>query len=170
MRYFLMGYMGSGKSAIGKALARRLALPFLDLDELIEKQEGLTISEYFARHGEPAFRKVEHEALKAALIQEDFVMALGGGTPCQPDNLTLIRANGTSIYLKVPVDMLYGRLKQIRAHRPLLAHLSDGELRPFIERQLEEREAFYLKADLVADEKDLNAKKIEDLIRSNPIS
>ena len=120
----LAGFMGSGKTTIGALLARQLAWRFVDLDDLIEAAAGLRIPEFFARHGEPAFRQLEHEQLRAALgraieLKEATVIALGGGTYAQPANLEMLRAAGAPvIWLDCPIDLLFARCATMTS-RPL---------------------------------------------------
>ncbi len=146
---FLLGFMGSGKTYLGERLAERLGWPFFDLDRLLEAGEGKTITTIFAEKGEAAFRDLEREYLHTLGNQAPAVVATGGGTPCFFDNMNWMKAHGMTIYLKAPVEMLYERLHRERAGRPLLAGLSDGELRDFIEKKLGEREEWYRRAEMV---------------------
>ncbi|CDF78598.1 shikimate kinase I [Formosa agariphila KMM 3901] len=153
MNLILIGYMGSGKSTLGKKLAKTLNHSFIDLDDYIEEKEQLSISELFKVRGEIYFRKKEHEYLKEILEeQSDVVLALGGGTPCYANNMELIAADksSTSIYFKAGINELVGRLKHERAKRPLLSRFnSDEELIEFIGKHLFERAAYYNQADIV---------------------
>src|SRR5690625_4226660 len=113
MMIVLSGYMGSGKSVIGKELARKLNYSFVDLDEEIEKNQGMKIPEIFSSKGEIYFRKIEIEVLKSCLkLEENTILALGGGTPCYGHNLEMIKKNPdtTLIYLKVDLKTLTARL------------------------------------------------------------
>ena len=106
----LIGFMGSGKSTLGRALSKRLGLRFIDLDERIEQQEGLKVSDIFSEHGEKGFRKVEREVLLECLSEESsMVLACGGGTPCQPGLLEALLAWGEVVFLDVPFDVLQKR-------------------------------------------------------------
>jgi len=142
-KIYLVGMMGVGKSHWAAKLARKLGLPHLDLDEVIEKEQGCTISEIFARKGEPGFRQIESETLKNCSQTGDFVMATGGGAPCQPGNMDYMNQMGITIWLDEPVGIITGRLKQGRDQRPLVAQLADHELRAYIEQKLAERAPFY---------------------------
>ena len=138
MKYFIVGYMASGKSTFGKELAKDKGLPFLDLDECVESREGRSISEIFAKEGEEYFRKREREILHEICNEADeFVLATGGGTPCFFDNMD---------YLNTSPLVIVDRLKRQRADRPLLAMYSDDELEFFVREHLESRLSFYLKA------------------------
>ena len=153
MNLILIGYMGSGKSTLGRKLAKTLNYPFIDLDNYIEEKEELSILELFKTKGEIYFRKKEHEYLKDILEQQkDVVIALGGGTPCYANNMELIKEDltATSIYFKAGIKELVGRLKHERAKRPLLDRFTtDDELAEFIGKHLFERAFYYNQADIV---------------------
>ncbi|MEP5253684.1 MULTISPECIES: shikimate kinase [Winogradskyella] len=155
----LIGYMGSGKSTIGKALAKSLSYRFLDLDDYISEQESASVSEIFKTKGEIYFRKKEMTHLKAILnAEEDTVLALGGGTPCYGNNMSIITEsdNVKSFYLKLSIPNLVTRLSKEKDHRPLISHLQTKEdLTEFIGKHLFERSAYYSEADhvLVTDHK-----------------
>ena len=149
---FLLGYMGCGKSTIGKSLAQKLNVSFIDLDQMIENQENKSISSVFSEKGELYFRKLERQFLQGLIAQESpAVISLGGGTPCYFDNMeTLVTAKHYSVYLKASIPTLVQRLKLEKAQRPMIAHLpDDAALTEFIGKHLFERNAFYQKAKLV---------------------
>lgn len=147
MKYFIVGYMASGKSTFGKELAKDKGLPFLDLDECVESREGRSISEIFAKEGEEYFRKREREILHEICNEADeFVLATGGGTPCFFDNMDYMNQEGTTVFLNTSPLVIVDRLKRQRANRPLLAMYSDNELEFFVREHLESRLSFYLKA------------------------
>ncbi|QDO94156.1 shikimate kinase [Formosa sediminum] len=153
MIIILIGYMGSGKSTLGKTLAKTLEYPFIDLDDYIEAQEEVTIPELFKTHGEVYFRKQEHIYLKALLTeQKNVVLALGGGTPCYANNMELIKqhANAKSFYFKAGIQELTQRLKHDKNNRPLLSRFNtDDELVEFIGKHLFERTVYYNQADVI---------------------
>ena len=155
MNLILIGYMGSGKSTLGKKLAKTLNYPFIDLDDYIEEKEEMSISELFEVRGEIYFRKIEHAYLKDILeFQNDVVLALGGGTPCYANNMELINNDktSTSVYFKAGIKELVGRLKHERAKRPLLNRFNtDEELAEFIGKHLFERTVYYNQADIVVN-------------------
>ena len=144
----LLGYMGSGKSTVGKALAASLGLPFTDLDAYIEQQLGQSIPEVFKTKGEIYFRKKEHELLREWLGSHDSgVLALGGGTPCYAGNMDLLLGHTPHVvYLQLSVPGLVVRLRNEQQQRPLVAHLPAEELPEFIGKHLFERAPFYARA------------------------
>lgn len=137
--------MGVGKSTIGKLLAQIRGKTFLDLDEIISQKEGKSISDLFASKGEIYFRKVEHQVLQGILeTQSNFVLSLGGGTPCYAQNhLLYARADCQSIYLKASISTLYARAVLERTQRPILHTIPEDELEEFIAKQVFERSYYY---------------------------
>ena len=163
---FLIGFMASGKSSKGKRLAKKLGLTFVDLDREIEKEEGVSVSSIFESRGEEHFRKLESKALRKYKSDDRKLIALGGGTVCHSDNMTYVKSNGTSIYLKLSNEMLLGRLRQKRSKRPLIAHLNDAALKAFINSKMEERGTVYEQADYIVDANNVNLEDLENLINS----
>lgn len=157
MSVFLVGYMGSGKSIVGKYLAQKLRFEYLDFDNYIEQKLGLTISEIFKTKGELFFRYQEQLFLKEVLDLERTVVSLGGGTPCYGDNMeVLISSGNVVIYLKASVDTLTSRLTTEISNRPLIKHLNnETELNDFIRKHLFERNYYYQQAHhkVVVDDK-----------------
>lgn len=120
MRIYLTGFMGSGKTTVGRRLAARLGAPFMDLDQEIERRAGMTVREVFERQGEPAFRVMEAEALRGTLELPDVVVATGGGTMVFEANYRLIRSNGLSVWLNPPFATIASRIGgRGKADRPL---------------------------------------------------
>ena len=150
LKIILVGYMGSGKSTVGKALAQFQKIEFIDLDSYIETQEGITIPEIFSTHGEIYFRKKEGEYLKEILAKkEDLILATGGGTPCYGFNLKeMLAATPNVCYLKLSLPNLVGRLAKEKEHRPLIQNIPEDELIEFIGKHLFERSFFYNQAPL----------------------
>jgi len=159
--------MGSGKSTLGKKLAFKLGYSFIDMDAFIEQQEGFSIADIFAGSGEDHFRLLERKALLTLLNMENVVVATGGGTPCFFDNIEMINQEAFSIYLKVDIEKLIGRLKIAADKRPLVAALNASELDLDVRKRLAVREPFYNKAKLVFSSHGsphLDAEIIKDLI------
>lgn len=147
----LVGYMGSGKSTIGKILSKKTGIPFFDLDEIIEENTQKTISELFLEIGEIKFRKLEHETLNHFLAtQIDFILSLGGGTPCYANNHLQLQKEGVhSVYLKASLNELIKRLVPQKKHRPLIASKDGEDFQEFIAKHLFERSYFYNQAKYV---------------------
>ena len=153
----LVGYMGSGKSEIGKLLSKSSQIPFSDLDNLIENELSKTINQIFLEKGEVFFRKKEHEVFTAKMNSEDsFILSLGGGTPCFANNhLLLQKENVDSVYLKASIATLVERLEPNKSSRPLLKDLSEEEMTEYIAKHLFERSFYYnqCKHIVVVDDK-----------------
>ncbi|WP_188369365.1 shikimate kinase [Muriicola marianensis] len=149
MQIVLIGYMGSGKSVVGKALADRLELPFLDLDDHIEEELGMSIPDIFRKKGEIFFRKKEHEYLKEILLSKDkVVLSTGGGTPCYSGNTDLLLDKTPNVfYLQLSVASLTARLADEKDHRPMISHLKPEELQEYIGKHLFERRPYYSRAN-----------------------
>lgn len=149
----LVGFMGSGKSTIGKKLANALGYAFYDLDQIVAERIGMSIPEYFEKFGEPAFREQEKNALETLSQFEKVVLATGGGTPCFFDNMELLNNAGTTVYLKLHPKTLQKRLNQKNvSKRPVLQGLGGEELLRFIQIKLREREVYYNKAKIIVDQ------------------
>ena len=163
MNIILLGYMGSGKSAIGKLLAEMVSLKFIDLDDYIESKEGITVSEIFASKGEIYFRKIEHQYLKEVLgINENAVISLGGGTPCYSGNMEIIKKhNAPSFYLKASIQTIHSRLQNETNKRPIVSELDHEKLQEFIAKHLFERRYFYEQADKVIS---VDNKSLEEIV------
>jgi shikimate kinase len=128
MRVYLLGYMGSGKTTLGKTLAKKLKFNFTDLDHFIEKDLNKKISSLFETEGEEGFRSIEKNYLHKTASMENTIVSCGGGTPCFFDNIQWMNNNGITIYLKMTVDGLFNRLLHAKEERPLLKKLSNDEL------------------------------------------
>lgn len=157
-RIFLIGYMGAGKSTMGKSLAQVMDLEFIDLDNFIEARQHKTIKEIFAEEGEQGFRQVERRSLEEVAAYENVIISLGGGTPCFFDNMDVVNRAGKSVYLKPSEEVLLRRLIKGKYKRPLLADKSDDEILQVIREQLAWREPFYLKANLTFEASHLENK------------
>ncbi len=165
MRIFLIGFMGVGKSTLGKGLAAELGLKFIDLDKELEKQFGKDISAVFASEGEDVFRDAESRKLAETIEGDDFVLACGGGTPCFGDNMLQMNESGTSIYLKMSTDHLVQRLEPESETRPLLGGKKGHELWTLVHELLQEREPDYLKARYKVKAWDLKSSELAEFLR-----
>lgn len=156
-RLILIGFMGSGKTTLGRALAKELGLTFIDLDNYIELRRCKSINSIFEESGEDGFRTIERNLLHEVCEFEDVVISAGGGTPCFFDNIDYMNLQGTTVYLQVHNERLLERLRIAKSRRPLLKDKNDEEIKVFIEEQLARREQFYLKADHI-----FTADRLED--------
>ena len=151
IRIILIGYMGAGKTTIGKALAKELNVPFYDLDWYITSRMRKTVAQIFEERGEEGFREIEKNMLHETAEIEDVIISCGGGTPCFFDNIDYMNQQAPVVYLKVEPETLYMHLKMSKKHRPLLRGKSQEELITFIREQLKQREPFYTKARYTLD-------------------
>lgn len=150
-RIILIGYMGSGKTTIGKALSKETGMMFYDMDWYIESRMHKTVSQIFAEKGEEAFRKIEYNMLHEVAEFEDVIISCGGGTPCFFDNMDYLNRQGDVCYLKATPEVLYRHLLMAKVERPLLKGKSQEELIAYIQQHLQEREPFYSKARYTLD-------------------
>ncbi len=150
MKVYLIGLPGSGKSFLGKKLADKAKIPFIDLDQAIEQEAGLSISKIFSDKGEEYFRNLEAVALRQQSKAPEFVMACGGGTPCFHDNMKFINQTGTSIFLNTHITEIAERLRASENTRPLMTMKSDDEsLEDKLEKLSVNRLPFYEQAELI---------------------
>lgn len=165
-RIFLIGYMGSGKTTLGKAFARAMNLQFIDLDWYIEERLRKTVTELFAERGEDGFRIIEKNMLHEAGEFEDTIIAAGGGTPCFFDNMEYMNRQAQTVYLKASPDVLFQHLKMGKVERPLLKDKTEDEMKQYIRDSLAIREPFYSRAQYTLDVSLLeNYDKIKDSVR-----
>ena len=150
-RIILIGYMGAGKTTVGKALSKAMGLQFYDLDWYIESRMRKTVPQIFAERGEEGFRLIEHNMLHEVAEFEDVIVSCGGGTPCFFDNMDYMNGQGDVIYLKADPEVLYKHLLMGKTERPLLKNKTPEQLIAFIKEQLEKREPFHTKAKHVLD-------------------
>ena len=162
MTIFLVGYMGCGKSTLGKKLAHNLKHDFIDLDSYIEEQEGRTIKEIFTDDGEDYFRKLERVYLHRVIDTENVVISVGGGTPCFFDNMEQMNEYGMTVYINMHPKALIPRLQLSEAFRPLIAGMEGEVLLDYVYKTLREREGFYHKAKKVVTGYNLSAKKLQE--------
>ena len=146
IRIFLTGYMGAGKTTLGKAFARELNVPFIDLDWYIEERFHKSIRELFVERGEASFRELERNMLHEVSEFEDVIISTGGGTPCFFDYMDYMYGHGHAVLQDVHPDILFNRLRVATHQRPILQGKTDEELRAFIADALEKRAPFYVQA------------------------
>jgi shikimate kinase len=169
MKIVLLGYMGSGKSTIARLLSSELKIQSFDLDQIIEKNTGFSVKQIFSEKGEVYFRKLEHETLVSFMQQnENYILSLGGGTPCYYDNMAFVNAQigVKSIYLNVALNALYERLIHEKSQRPLIASLANEELKEFLAKHLFERNPYYNQALLKININNQTPNQIVDEILS----
>lgn len=165
MRIFLVGYMGVGKTTIGKKLAARLNLNFIDLDHFIAEREHQKVAQIIENKGEGFFRILEKKYLEEVCDFENILVSTGGGTPCFFQNMDAINANGRSIFLKLDEKSLINRLLNSRDSRPLLAGKDQEELTTFVKSHLKERLPYYERAHLQFEMLHLNSKRLDELVK-----
>lgn len=147
-RIFLIGYMGAGKTTIGRELAKKLNLDFIDLDLFIQARFQKTVNQLFKYSGESEFRNIERNMLREVGEFENVIISAGGGTPCFFDNMEYMNQSGTTVYLKASADILSSRLSISKEKRPLIKDKNDDELKSFIIDSLYKREPFYTQAKI----------------------
>lgn len=150
-RIILIGYMGSGKTTVGKALSKETGMMFYDLDWYIESRMRKTVAQIFAEKGEEGFRKIEHNMLHEVAEFENVIISCGGGTPCFFDNIDYINQQGEVVYLKATPEVLYRHLLMGKTERPLIKNKTPEELVAYITEQVAKREEFYNKARYTLD-------------------
>ncbi len=164
MRIYLIGYSYSGKTTLGREMARRLKYKFFDTDKAIELKYHTTVPVFFNRYGEKAFRIIERQILQSTSEMDNIVVSTGGGTPCNDENIRFILANGTAIHLKMSIDDIMQRAAKSHKQRPLLEGKTPDEAREFVSRQLAERTRFYSQAPLAIDASNATAEQLIQLL------
>lgn len=163
-RVFLVGFMGCGKSTIGRFVARDMGWRFIDMDTYFEERHQCTISEYFAKFGEDGFRRAEHDIVVELCSIDNIVVGTGGGAPCFFDNMDLMCNAGLVIYINVDNKVLAERLYRNHASRPLLANKTNDEILQYVIEKVAERERFYRRAQITVDGETLNFGMYRTLI------
>jgi shikimate kinase len=167
MKIYLVGYMGCGKSTIGRKVADLLGISFIDLDKYIEERYFKTVPAIFAEEGEKAFRDKERTSLIEVSQFEDVVIGTGGGAPCFYDNIELMNNNGVTVYISPDTEVLANRLIKSKTERPLIAGKSREELVLFIEEALKKRSPFYEKSKIIIrGENNLDPKLVIEKINT----
>lgn len=168
MKIVLVGYMGSGKSTLGNALSSHYQIPFIDLDQFIEEEQGMSIPELFETKGAIYFRKAETKALEGlSERQDDFILSTGGGTPCYGTNMDIILSMTSFVfYIKLSVNSLAKRLEGTQSSRPLIASLDNSELPEFVGKHLFERTYYYNKSHhIIAADGQSENQTLDELIK-----
>ncbi|MDP2724081.1 MAG: shikimate kinase [Bacteroidales bacterium] len=148
---YLIGFMGAGKTTLGKRLATAMGLTFQDLDHLFEEKYKLNINSFFEKYGENLFRKFEYELIKSTYEMQDVVISTGGGTPCFFDSMQGMNQNGVTVYMQTTPAGLTSRLVNAKRQRPLLEGKSPEELILYVTEKLKEREKWYTQAHFKID-------------------
>ena len=166
VRVILIGYMGAGKTTVGKALAANLGLTFYDLDWYITMRYHRSVPEIFAERGEEGFRDLERRMLHEVAEFENVVVSCGGGTPCFYDNMEYMNSLADTVYLKAEPDVLAKHLKMGKGKRPLIEGKTPEELETYIQESLQAREPFYSQAKYTIDISVLDTfTKIDECVR-----
>lgn len=166
MLVFLIGFMGCGKSRMGRKLSAKMNLHLEDMDKVIEEKVGMTVPEFFEKNGEEAFRKLENEYLKNLDPNQDLIVSTGGGVPCFFDNMDIMKEKGVTIFLNSPIEKILERVKRRPEKRPLLKPLFDKpeeEFDAIIKERLKARMPFYNRADFII--KDNKVSKMAKFIK-----
>lgn len=165
-RIFLIGYMGAGKTTLGKALAKEMNLGFVDLDWRIESRFHKSVGDIFSERGETGFRELERQMLHEVAAFEDVVVSTGGGTPCFFDNMEFMCSCGDTVLLDASPEVLFRRLKAAKQSRPLLCNKSDEELMEFIRTNIGKRKEWYSRAKYVVRSDELETRtQIHETVR-----
>jgi shikimate kinase len=166
VRLFIIGYKSSGKTTIGKKLANRLEMEFIDLDEVIERREGKTVPELYSKVGDTEFRNMEWAALKEIVKRDNIIVSTGGGAPCHCDNMNLMEKYGDVLYIHVDNDTLVSRLKSATKDRPIVLNKTDQELRTYIADLRDRCEHHYQRAKYLVEGKDITIDAVLDALKN----
>lgn len=164
-KIFLMGMPGSGKTTVGKRLAKAMGYEFIDLDQYIEKRENCSVNDIFRHQGEDYFRTSETASIKeVSLLNKKIIVSLGGGTPCFNNNIELLLKTGLCVYIKATDKLLLNRLENAKSQRPLFWGLTKQEIENKLLQMINSRSVFYEKAHIQLDAANFQEKKLVDLI------
>ncbi|MDH8701619.1 shikimate kinase [Dysgonomonadaceae bacterium PH5-43] len=166
-KIFFIGYMGSGKTTIGRRFAEQANLQFVDLDLFIENRYHKTIRDIFSEKGEDGFREIERKALCEVVEFENVLISTGGGTPCFFNNMEIMNNAGTTVYLKTTEEELTDRLDVCKQNRPLIKDKTKEEIYLYVKENLEKREVFYNQASVIINTKRLLTLDDVDLVVNN---
>lgn len=168
MKIYLIGYMGSGKSTLGKSLAEALDIPWIDLDTEIESRFKISVSDFFHKYGENAFRDIEHKVLSEIALIPDLVVSTGGGVPCFLNNMELMNQTGLTIYLSASPEIILTRIGPFAWKRPLFRQMNGEDTLEKIREHLLSREIFYKQANITIDATHPDIEELKNLIRLYP--
>lgn len=164
-RVILIGFMGAGKTSLGKKIAKKMGIPFVDSDREIELHFKKSIGDIFTEHGESHFRVLETDFIESMNERGEFVLATGGGMPCFGRNMELLNEMGTTFYLERSPRELAHRLRNAKGRRPLIEGLEMNELVTFIEERLSVREEYYRKADVILKREDQTVVNVQEVMK-----
>jgi len=165
LKIYLVGYMGSGKSTLGKQLAGELGLEHIDLDWFFEKTYKISVHHFFNKYDEKAFRLIENQLVRKTSTLNNCVISTGGGTPCFHGNMDIINNNGISVYIRMQPESLFERLKNSKRTRPRISHLSDEDLMKRINADLMVRTKYYTMAQMEVIGEDIDALALANRIK-----
>lgn len=167
MRIYLIGYMGCGKSTLGRKLSAALQLSFIDLDTFLEEKYFKTIPQIFAEEGEAGFRLKEQKVLHEVATFDNIIVATGGGAPCFFDNMEVMNNSGFCIFLDIETQSLVNRLIHAKTERPIIKGKSPDELYDFIEGMMQKRRPFYEKAHYILKGSEIKPEQVIELLQGN---
>ncbi len=169
MKVYLIGYMASGKTTVGRKLARMLNFDFIDMDDVFEGKYHIQINDFFEKYDERAFREIESKLIKETSKLDQVVISTGGGAPCFYDNLEWMKQAGLTVYLQMGVASLVNRLSNAKRIRPLIKSMDRDELKDFISEQLKIRAEYYEKAQIIVQGQNCNIDTLASSIRLHPL-
>jgi len=164
MRIFLVGFMFSGKSTVGKLLAKSMGYEHIDTDHMFESLYNISINDFFEKYGQDLFRELEHKLLLTLIEKDNIVISTGGGLPCFHNNMELIKQNGISIHINMSFKSIIHRQKKSKKNRPLLRNKSQEEIEIFLQDLLAKRIDIYNQSNIIIKGEDLNIKELKEKI------
>lgn len=164
MRIFLVGFMFSGKSTVGKLLAKSMGYEHIDTDHMFESLYNISINDFFEKYGQDLFRELEHKLLLTLIEKDNIVISTGGGLPCFHNNMELIKQNGISIHINMSFKSIIHRQKKSKKNRPLLKNKSQEEIEIFLQDLLAKRIDIYNQSNIIIKGEDLNIKELKEKI------
>lgn len=164
MRIFLVGFMFSGKSTVGKLLAKSMGYEHIDTDHMFESLYNISINNFFEKYGQDLFRELEHKLLLTLIEKDNIIISTGGGLPCFHNNMELIKQNGISIHINMSFKSIIHRQKKSKKNRPLLRNKSQEEIEIFLQDLLAKRIGIYNQSNIIIKGEDLNIKELKEKI------